>query len=86
MRKITVFTLAIAAGVCGYARADDSPGPDWMPREQVTQKLEAAGYSTITGLKADDNLWKGKAVHDGKIVKFRADPKTGAVRSEKPED
>jgi len=85
MSKIAAFTLAIAiaAHICGFARADDIPGSDWMPRDQVAQKLEAAGYSTITGLKADDSFWKGKAVHNGKIVKFRADPKTGEVRSEK---
>jgi hypothetical protein len=85
MSKVATFILAIAiaALMCGFARADDVPGSDWMPRDQVARKLEAAGYSTITGLKADDNFWKGKAVHNGKIVKFRVDPKTGEVRSEK---
>jgi hypothetical protein len=57
-----------------------------MPRDQVTRKLEESGFSAITALKADDDSWKGKAVHNGKIVKFRADPRTGEIRSEKTED
>jgi Peptidase propeptide and YPEB domain len=81
-----VLVLAIVVGMMSSALADDQPGPDWMGKDQVTHKLSAAGYSYITGLKADDGRWEGKAVHDGRIVKFRTDPETGAVISEKPED
>jgi hypothetical protein len=88
MRTISALTLgiAIAASAGNYAGADDKPGSDWMPQDPVKQKLGAAGYSAITNLKADDGFWKGKAVHEGRIIKFRVDPKTGEIRSEKPED
>jgi hypothetical protein len=88
MKKTKVFTLVITivATTCGYTRADDVPGPDWMPQDRVARQLSAADYSAITGLEADDGFWKGKAVHNGRIIKFRADPKTGEIRSEKPED
>jgi hypothetical protein len=36
-------------GIAGYASADQ-PGSDWMSKEQVTEKMTAAGYSNITGL------------------------------------
>ncbi len=88
MSKIVVLALAVGVvtGTAGASLADDKPGPDWMPKDQVTQRLSATGYSNITGLKADDGYWEGKAVYNGKIVKFHADPKTGSVVSEKPED
>ena len=88
MRKAPALAIALTmlAGTNGRTLADDHPGPDWMAKEQVTQNLSAEGYSYITGLEADDGHWEGKAVHNGRIVEFRADPKTGTVISEKPED
>jgi hypothetical protein len=88
MKKTKVFTLVITvvAATYGYTRADDVPGPDWMPRDRLARQLGAAGYSAITGLEADDGFWKGKAVHNGRIIKFRADPNTGEIRYEKPVD
>ncbi len=87
MSNVPVLLLAsvIVLGVTNVTLADEQPGQNWMGKDQVTQKLSAAGYSYITGLKADDGRWEGRAVHDGRIVKFRADPETGTVISEKPE-
>jgi hypothetical protein len=65
---------------------DDKPGPDWMSPEQVTQKLEAAGYSNITGLEADDGHWEGKGVKNGKIMEFHVDPKSGAITKEEADN
>lgn len=40
----------------------------------------------ITGIEADDGHWEGKGVKNGKIMEFKANPKTGAVMSEKLDD
>ncbi len=65
--------------LAGPALADDRPGPDWMPIEGAVRALEQAGYSGIRGLEADDGVWEGKAVKDGRSVKVKVDPHSGAV-------
>jgi len=78
--------LSIIAGgllvASGAAFAYDTPGADWMKREQVTQKLESMGYTNITGLEADDGHWEGKGVKNGKITEFHVDPHTGTITKE----
>lgn len=53
---MTGFRKAIIAGAVLVASASialaDQPGADWITKEQVTQKLTAAGYTNITGLEA----------------------------------
>jgi hypothetical protein len=74
-------TVLLAAAI--PARADtDTPGADWMPQDQVTKKLEAAGYTNITGLQADDGHWEGKGVKNGQITEFHVDPHSGAISNE----
>lgn len=75
-------TLAWMVGPLAHASADD-PGSDWMPREQIRQKLQEAGYTEITELEADDGHWEGEGVKGGKRVEFHLDPNSGAVLSEK---
>ncbi|MBN9562140.1 MAG: PepSY domain-containing protein [Alphaproteobacteria bacterium] len=85
MRKLDTLAAIVGALMIGSVAARaDKPGADWMSQEQVTQKLTGMGYSHVSGLEADDGHWEGYAVHNGKIVKFHADPKTGAILSEKP--
>lgn len=74
--------LAISAASMGGAFADDKPGPDWLPAEQVRQKLLASGYTEITELEVHDGHWDGKGVKDGKRMTFDADPRTGAIIGE----
>lgn len=69
----------LAGAVAGPALADDRPGPDWMPAEQAVRALEQAGYGQVRGLEADDGVWEGKASRDGRMVKVKVDPRTGAV-------
>lgn len=84
-RKFLIVAATLTAGT-GMALADQ-PGTDWITKEQVTQKLTtAAGYTNITGLKADDGHWEGKGVKNGKIMEFHADPRTGALTKEKLDD
>jgi hypothetical protein len=53
----------------------DVPGADWISKDQVLQKVEAAGYTSIAGLKADDGYWEGKGIKNGKITEFHIDPR-----------
>ncbi|TXN80293.1 PepSY domain-containing protein [Methylobacterium sp. WL8] len=78
-----VFAAALLSGTPAWA---DKPGADWMPAAQVKQKLMDAGYTSITEFEADDGHWEGEGVKNGKKMQFHADPKTGAIMSEKPND
>jgi hypothetical protein len=82
-----VLTLAVVLGLAGGSTIAlaDTPGPDWMPLEQVAQKLKAAGYTQLSELKADDGHWEGEGVKNGRKMEFQADPRTGAIINERPD-
>jgi hypothetical protein len=80
-----VLVAVLLAGGLLHAETGQ-PGPDWMPAEQVIQKAMQAGYSQIRKLKADDSRWEGAGIKDGKKMEFYADPKTGQITREKPDD
>lgn len=73
--------VALSAAFALPARAD-TPGPDWMPMEQVIDKLKAAGYSSIHALEADDGRWEGEGMKNQRIMDFAVDPRSGAIISE----
>jgi hypothetical protein len=79
--RTATFSMAALIAATGLALADQ-PGADWMTKEQVTQKLTAAGYTNITELEADDGHWEGKGVKNGKIMEFHVDPHSGALTKE----
>ncbi|GLK78992.1 PepSY domain-containing protein [Methylopila turkensis] len=80
-----VLAAALAVAPVGAAFAD-TPGADWISMEQVTQKLKAAGYSSVAELEADDGRWEGKGVKDGRMMEFDVDPRTGAISNERLDD
>lgn len=84
MIRLAVFILASLATVT-VTRAD-TPGPDWMPAEKVIEKILQAGYSQVTKIEADDGRWEGEGIKNGKKMEFHADPKSGVVTHEKPDD
>jgi hypothetical protein len=50
--------------------------------DQAKSKIEAAGYSNVSGLRKDSKgTWQGKAVRDGSTVTIVLD-KTGNVTAE----
>jgi Peptidase propeptide and YPEB domain len=87
MKKLAsvVFAVAFSAGSLNLARADQ-PGPDWMPAEQVKQKVLQSGYTQVTKLEADDGRWEGEGIKNGQKMDFHADPKTGVITSEEVDD
>jgi hypothetical protein len=86
IRISAVLAIVMSVGLLtGMARADQ-PGPDWMPAQQVIEKVLKSGYSQVSKIEADDGRWEGEGVKNGKKMDFHADPKTGEVTSEKPHD
>lgn len=84
MRKYILIGALAAISLTGACA--DHPGADWMPKEAVKQKLMNAGYERITELEADDGHWEGEGFKAVKKMQFHADPKTGAITSERPDD
>lgn len=82
-----VATLAVFVSIAALhpARADQ-PGADWMPMEQVKQKVLASGYTQVTKIKADDGRWEGEGIKNGQKMDFHADPRTGQITHEKLDD
>ena len=68
------------------AVVDEPPGADWMPLEEVVGKLKAAGYTAIHQIEADDGRWEGEGMKNGTRMEFSADPRTGAILTEHPDN
>lgn len=85
MRQLLSVAVVLALAGGSTIALADTPGPDWMPLEQVAQKIKEAGYTQISELKADDGRWEGEGIKNGRKMEFQADPKTGAIISEKPD-
>lgn len=76
--------MALGSGGAASAGADE-PGPDWMPAEQVRQKLMDSGYTSISELEADDGHWEGEGVKNGVKMEFHVNAMTGEITKEKPD-
>lgn len=87
MKQFATLSLAfvLAIGATGAWAGKDKPGADWIPADQVRQRLMEAGYSSVTELEADDGHWEGEGVKNGVKMEFHVDPKTGAITKEKPD-
>jgi hypothetical protein len=87
MSKFTAVVVAavLAAGSLDTAMADQ-PGADWMPAQQVIEQALKAGYTQISKLEADDGRWEGEGIKNGQKMDFHADPRTGIINFEKPDD
>jgi len=87
MTGTNTFALAFALmlGTALPALADQ-PGADWMPLEEVVGKLKAAGYTAIHQIEADDGRWEGEGMKNGTRMEFSADPRTGAILTEHPDN
>jgi hypothetical protein len=80
-----VLAVALSATSVTFAHADDELGHDWMPAQQVLDKVLKSGYTDISKIEAEDGQWEGKGRKNGQKMKFYADPKTGEITSEKPD-
>jgi hypothetical protein len=69
----------LLAGLTAAPTLADQPGADWISIEQVTSKLMAAGYSSISEIEADDGHWEGEGMKNGQKHEFHVDPHTGAI-------
>ena len=84
MNKLALIGLAAALSFSGLhvARAD-KPRPDWMTAQQVIEQVLKSGYTQVTRIEAEDGRWEGEGIKNGQKTEFHADPKTGAITSEK---
>jgi hypothetical protein len=58
------------------------PGANSFTEGQAKSRLEANGYSNVTGLKKDENgVWKGMATHAGAKVNVSVDYRGNIVRN-----
>jgi hypothetical protein len=85
MTTKVILAAVLAASMSSVALAE-TPGPDWLSPVEVAKKLTESGYSHVTGLEADDGYWEGKGLKDGKLIEFKADPRTGDIIKEELED
>lgn len=85
--RIRYIALAMAAtvAVAGLAKADQ-PGTDWMPADQVIEKLTAQGYTNFSKVEADDGHWELEADLKGVRYDLQVDPKSGEVTKSKPDN
>ncbi|UPJ64522.1 PepSY domain-containing protein [Bradyrhizobium sp. 191] len=79
-----VFAVVLSAVAANVALAD-RPGPDWMPIQQVIEKVLKSGFALVSKIEADDGRWEGEGIKDGQKMKFLADPKTGEIISTRPD-
>ena len=87
MLKISTIAVVLVLSVAGANPAKaDQPGPDWMPAQQVIEKVLQSGYTQVTELEADDGRWEGEGIKNGQKMEFHADPKTGVITFEKLDD
>ncbi|WP_279629110.1 PepSY domain-containing protein [Caballeronia ptereochthonis] len=74
---------ALVALIGASAALADTPGSDWMPKEQAIRKLSDQGYANAY-LKADDGHWEGEATKGGRIYELHVDPHNGAITKNEP--
>lgn len=90
---VTMFTSAISFGAVAQtsttaptpnSSVDKNaplPGANSFTEGQAKSRLEANGYSNVTGLKKDDNgVWKGSAMNAGAQVDVSVDYRGNIVR------
>jgi hypothetical protein len=56
-----------------------------LTKDQVKTKLEAAGYTKVSGIHKERDHFDAKAMKDGKEVMLDVDAKTGAISPESEE-
>lgn len=58
------------------------PGANSFTESQAKSRLEANGYTNVTGLKKDENgVWKGKATNAGAQVNVSVDYRGNIVKN-----
>jgi len=78
-----VVVLVGAGLLLGLAAAAPAAGD--LTKDQVKAKLEAAGYTNVSGIRREKNHYDAKGTKDGKTVAVDVDAKTGAITPESEE-
>jgi hypothetical protein len=83
--KLTATVAALTLAGTAWAAADQ-PGKDWITVEQAKSKLQAAGYTNVTKIEADDGHYEGVGVKNGQVYEFHVDPHSGKLTKDKVKD
>ncbi len=84
MKKTLALALVVAASFAAPALADDracttEPRERWLPIAEVTQKVEAMGY-TVREIEADDGCYEVSGTdRNGARIELDLNPVTGEV-------
>jgi len=80
---VLAFFLAVAAG---HGVRADTPGPDWIPPDEIIAKLKSLDYTDIGEIEADDGYWSVEARKGDATYEISVDPHTGVITKIEPED
>ena len=79
--------VAISLSLCMTSVfAGDKPPKDSMPLSEVVKSLEEKGYSPITDVSMDDDMWEVEAYIDGKEHELKVNPRNAEIISDHPDD
>lgn len=82
-KLITALTLATVAGafsVATIAQTVNATKKNWLPINQIIEKVEAQGYSNIIEIERDDGQYEVKASNsEGVMTKLYLDRETGEI-------
>ena len=73
--------FAVLIVTSGISAAAVPAGPD---RASIEQMLFATGFSGVASMRLRDAHWIGRGAHDGVVVDFTVDARTGRILSEVP--
>ena len=81
--SIVAIALLLTCALTGFASAGRVE-PGWMKLAEAARKAEAAGYTALSKIEADDGRWEGEGTKNGAVLKFHMDPRSGAISDEHP--
>lgn len=81
LTALTFTTAALAQTPPSSAPTVQLPSGPALSEDEIRQRLEKDGYSSITEIRRQGPSYEAKAVRDGKPVNLTIDARTGSVRS-----
>ncbi|NQX87214.1 MAG: PepSY domain-containing protein [Halioglobus sp.] len=81
--KLFFFTWLYSLGF-NAATAGDIPPQNSLPLSKVVTALEKKGFTPITEISMDDNVWQVEAFISGDERALTVDPTTAEILSDQP--
>ena len=88
--KITpvVFAVTVVSATLGFSQvfAGERPPANAKPLVEIINILEAQGYSPITEISMDDEVWEVEAYKNNEERELKVNPVTGQIVSDHKDD